>query len=286
MGFLRPKGRKSTKALDGLDVFHSHVQWIKGHVPYQSQTGLARVHAWFNHWADRVANTTVLQAASNPLFQDLCASYRSSVALARELTSFQAGVGMIFAGEHDAPCPAPVPCLVDVVSIGQVSSVVLASEEIPPAPRPDFSSLMIRWLCGLSFVAQAEFVPLGVLVDMAWVEFFWVFLHTTGVVPPFRFNGDWVCVQDDVSFVFVLLPFLELFLSWKRHLDALFCGVLVPPWAKCLARVSSLGLLGARFTAAGFSGRLQVSLECAQEFSKQLCAAPRISALKLPANVN
>ena len=274
------------EALDGLDVFNSQVQWIKGHVPYQSQSGLARVHAWFNHWADRVANATVLHVASHSLFQDLCASYRSSVALARDLASYQAGVGMIFAGEHEAPSPVPVPCFVDVKSVGPVSSVTAASEEIPPAPRPDFASLLVRWLCGLSFVAQVDFVPIGVLADMSWVELFWVFLHTTGVVPPFRFNGDWVCVRDDVSFVFVLPPFLELFRSWKRHLDVLFRGTLVAPWARCLPRVGSLGLLGARFQAAGFVGRFQVSLECAQEFSTQLCAAPRISALKLPATVN
>ena len=53
-----------------------------------------------------------------------------------------------------------------------------------------------------------------------------------------------------------------------------------------MCRVGSLGLLGARFQAAGFVGRFQVSLECAQEFATQLCAAPRVSALKLPASVN
>ena len=274
------------ESLDGLDVSNSEVCWIKGHGPYQSQTGLAKVHAWFNHWADRVANTTVLQVASHPLFQDLCTSYKTSAVLARDLASYQAGVGMIFAGEHDAPTPVTVPCFVDVKPLGQASSVTVTVEVIPPAPRPDFASLLVRWLCGLSFVAQVDFVPIGVLGDMSWVELFWVFLHTTGVVPPFRFNGKWVCLQDDVSFVFVLPPFLELFRSWKRHLDVLLCSTLVVPWVKCVPRVGSLGLLGARFHAAGFVGRFQVSLECAQEFATQLCAAPRVSALKLPASVN
>ena len=37
------------------------------------------------------------------MFQDLCSEFCQKSVLARDLASFQAGVGMIFAGEHDAP---------------------------------------------------------------------------------------------------------------------------------------------------------------------------------------
>ena len=83
------------ESLDGLDADKSDVIWVKGHASYQACYGLSKIHAWFNHWADRTAHATVMQAAKHPLFQDLCAEFRKKVSLARDLASYQAGVGMI-----------------------------------------------------------------------------------------------------------------------------------------------------------------------------------------------
>ena len=55
------------------------------------------------------------------------------------------------------------------------------------------------------------------------------------------------------------------------------CGTPVP-------RVASLSTLGGRFSGAGFT--VSLPLSCVQEFVLQLCAAPRVSALRLPASAN
>ena len=37
------------------DLDFVQVHWVKGHVNYHTASGLDRIHAWFNHWADMVA---------------------------------------------------------------------------------------------------------------------------------------------------------------------------------------------------------------------------------------
>ena len=273
------------ESLDGLDADKSDVFWVKGHVSYQTCSGPSRIHAWFNHWADRTAHATVMQVAKHPLFQDLCTEFRKKVSLARDLASYQAGVGMIFASEKDAPSALPPVVLSSLTPIGQVSQIC-TSGCLPPVPVPAFCAQLLDWFRGLSISDAVRASPLGDLEDMAWVELFWGFVHCTGTVPPFRYNGDWVCVGDDPCLVFVLPSFLELFRSWKLHLDALLrAGVLLLPGER-RSRVTSLSALGGRFAGAGFSGRVSLPLTCLQEFALQLCAVPRVSALRLPASAN
>ena len=80
---------------------------------------------------------------------------------------------------------------------------------------------------------------------------------------------------------------LVLFRSWKLNLDLLLCGGrLSLPWEGLVSKAASLGTLGARFSGGGFVGRASVTLSLVQGFSLQLCAAPRLSALRLPSSVN
>ena len=275
------------ESLDGLDLSESGVTWIKGHVAYASVVGLPKVHAWFNHWVDQVAKQTLLQLAGNPVYCDLCSSFRVTVSLARDLASYQAGVGMMFAGEHDAPVTPSMTPVLEIHSPEPTAGFQVSDVPVPPTPRPDFCSALIRWFETLSFVPSVQVIPHGVLEDIAWIEFFWIFVSVTGIVPPFRYNGDWVSLRDDPAFHFVLPPFLALFRTWKRSVDVLQAsGVLSVPWGRCKNRVSSLPLLGSRFSGAGFGGRVVCPLSTLQQFTVQLCAAPRISALRLPAVVN
>ena len=62
-------------------------------------------------------------------------------------------------------------------------------------------------------------------------------------------------------------------------------GIIVFSWRK-VSKVASLSAFGGRFAGGGFVGRASLSLACLQEFVVQLCAAPRVSALRLPASVN
>ena len=152
--------------------------------------------------------------------------------------------------------------LSSLTPFGQVSQFRI-SGSLPPVPVPAFCVQLLGWFRGLSISDATRASPLGDLVDMAWVELFWGFVHCTGTVPPFRYNGDWVCVGDDPCLVFVLPSFLELFRSWKLHLDALLrAGVLLLPGER-RSRVTSLSALGGRFAGAGFSGRVSLPLAVA-----------------------
>ena len=274
------------ESLDGLDAANSDIVWIKGHVPYNSQVGQSKIHAWFNHWADRVAHTTVLQLSRHPIYQDLCTEFRLKSGLARDLASYQAGVGMIFAGEYDAPCVQKPLIVEELTFVGPVTPCVPLAVPLPPTPVPSFCSILVDWFRGLTWSPSIHVRPHGVLEDMSWIELFWGFVHSTGTIPPFRYNGDWVSVRDDPCLVFVVPRFLELFRSWKLHLDALLRSGVLPPFGTLVPRVTSLSALGGRFAGAGFTGRVSLPLSCVQEFVVQLCAAPRLSALRLPASAN
>eukprot|EP00438_Fugacium_kawagutii_P016740 Skav228873 [mRNA] locus=scaffold2395:14920:17568:+ [translate_table: standard] len=54
--------------LEQVDVTHADIHWIPGHQKWESCDGPARVHAWFNQWADKVAKQA-LQTHQTPLFQ-------------------------------------------------------------------------------------------------------------------------------------------------------------------------------------------------------------------------
>eukprot|EP00435_Cladocopium_sp_Y103_P058162 s518_g20.t1 len=73
-----------------VDLEDAQVHWIKGHVDYKKVAGPARVHAWFNHWADAAAKQA-LQGHFNPLFKAVLCDFQRLSRLARDLHQFQAG---------------------------------------------------------------------------------------------------------------------------------------------------------------------------------------------------
>ena len=276
-----------SESLDGLDLASSSVAWIRSHRDYTKLQGFDRVTAWFNHWADRAADQVVQSLAQDLLYQDFSCEYLKSLQQARDLASFQAGIGLIFGNEPDAPVQA-TPLIIDAVTHEGIPVVAAFCPEVSAAlPSLRFGDLLANWIVSLRFFSVTRVVPLGELCDTSWVELFWCFLADVGVLPPFRRFGEWVWAQDDNSLLFVLPPFLVLFRSWKLHLDILLrSGRLSMPWEGLVPKVASLGTLGARFSAGGFVGRASVAHSLVQGFCLQLCAAPRLSALRLPASVN
>eukprot|EP00435_Cladocopium_sp_Y103_P049129 s90_g14.t1 len=55
-------------AARGTNLDNAQVHWIKGHVDYRKATGLARLHAWYNHWADLAAKRA-LKGHFTPLYK-------------------------------------------------------------------------------------------------------------------------------------------------------------------------------------------------------------------------
>ena len=193
---------------------------------------------------------------------------------------------MIFAGEYDASCVQTPLIIAELTFVGPVTPCVPLAVPLPPIPVPSFCAILIDWFRCLIWFPSIHVRLHGVLEDMSWIEPFWGFVHSSGTIPPFRYNGDWVSVRDDPCLVFVVPRFLEFFRSWKFHWDVLLRSGILPSFGILVPRVASLSSLGGRFAGAGFTGRVSLPLSCVQEFVLQLCAAPRVSALCFPTSVN
>ena len=86
----------------GTDLQFAQVHWIKGHMNHRAVSGVDKIHAWINHWADQAAKQA-LKGHFLPLYQHVSRDFRKKLQLARDLFSFQAGVAMPFANDKDAP---------------------------------------------------------------------------------------------------------------------------------------------------------------------------------------
>ena len=80
-------------AARGTNLDNAQVHWIKGHVDYRKATGLARLHAWYNHWADLAAKRA-LKGHFTPLYKAVVQDFQRLSKLIRSLHQFQAGVGL------------------------------------------------------------------------------------------------------------------------------------------------------------------------------------------------
>ena len=261
------------ESLDGFDLACSSVTWIRSHRNYLQLQGTDRVTAWFNHWADRAADQVVQSLSLDPLYEDFSGGYLRSLQQARDLASFQAGTGFIFGNDElDAPVDRPPIVIEQLIPEGIPATVSVDSAVSVALPSQRFCDVLAKWLVSFSFVC-----------DTSWVELFWYFLADVGVLPPFRRFGEWVWAQDASSLLFVLPPpVLVLFRPWKLHLNLLLSGGRLSLfWGGLVSKAASLGTLGARFSAGGFVGRGHASVG-----SGQLCAAPRLLVLRLPASVN
>eukprot|EP00438_Fugacium_kawagutii_P005711 Skav208065 [mRNA] locus=scaffold936:122039:130199:+ [translate_table: standard] len=272
--------------LQGATVASCAITWVPSHKDYRKLSGIERVHAWFNGCVDKIARESA-RLAICPLFLDLVAQVDLLRQAATQLASFQAGVAKIFANERtETPDREPsLPGdLVPQAPVQVPSEVVL---DFSSVPCPSFARQLLQWLLSLRWTPSAiDPASRQIWSDTSFLELFWAFVWSTGVLPPFRHDGAWVLPQDDPLLIFVQPSFCVLFRSWKRQLDILVRLGFIPCWASARSVTASAGSLGARFPCPGVDGRALVPFESLLSLAAALRCARRLSALALPITVN
>eukprot|EP00438_Fugacium_kawagutii_P016812 Skav203771 [mRNA] locus=scaffold206:191880:212068:+ [translate_table: standard] len=273
-------------SLQGADVTQSFITWVPSHRDYRRLDGLHRIHAWFNGCADKVAKESARLAVC-PLFTGLAAQVDLLRQAATQMATYQAGVAKMFANER-VERSARVSSLRDtLVPQSPVCSPVSVDLDLSAIPCPAFARQFLRWLLSLQWTASAlDPVAQSTWVDTSFLELFWAFVWSTGILPPFRHDGVWVLPQDDPLLAFVQPSFCVLFRSWKRQLDLLIRLGFVPCWTSVLSVTASAGLLGASFPCPGVAGRALVPHESLMSLAAALQCAHRLSALALPVTVH
>ena len=117
--------------------------------------------------------------------------------------------------------------------------------------------------------------------DLSWLELFWGFIHDTLVLPPFRFGGRWVTLDDDVALSFVLPSLKVLFRTWRCCVDALVRGGMQVPWGP-VPSVASVSELGARFVCPGISGHVVLPRAALVDLSFQFARSRCLADLRIP----
>lgn len=116
------------------------ITWVPAHRDYRKLSGMERVHAWFNHCVDQVANQSA-RLSSTPLHRDLVAQVQLLTQAATQLATYQAGVGRIFANQHEDVQP----------SLARFSGTL----------RPEGPIFSVLWRPAL--ICQVPFTPLLVV---------------------------------------------------------------------------------------------------------------------------
>jgi len=214
--------------LRGTDVDCVQVHWVKGQLNYRNATGVTKIHAWFNHWADLAAKKA-LQGHLSPLYKAVLQDFQKKMALARDVFSFQAGAALIFANDKDSP-QVREPVVIDQVrQIGTLSYLVIVEDLHPVVCHKGFAMSLLNWMREIRWAPFGFADELGPLQDTSWLELFWGCVHDTSVLPAFLHYHDWVWVQDDPSLEFAIPSFVTMFRTWKRTFDGILrSGVSVP----------------------------------------------------------
>ena len=204
----------------GCIPFGVKVVWIKGHVNWPKSFGLQKVHAWFNHWADRTAGAASHWVAQLPVYQSFVQRFFRQRRLARWVHEYQSRVAFVFASKDVVEVCPPVEVTIKE-GVGPFFSVSEVCLEDCAVSHVGFASKLVSWLSNLKWytgsVGREE-------SDLSWLELFWGFIHDTLVLPPFRYGGRWVTLDDDVAFSFVLPSLKVLFRTWRCCVDALVRG--------------------------------------------------------------
>eukprot|EP00438_Fugacium_kawagutii_P016749 Skav228882 [mRNA] locus=scaffold2395:202260:205295:+ [translate_table: standard] len=273
-------------SLQGADSSQCSVTWVPAHRDYRLQQGMARAHSWFNGCVDKVAREAS-RSAICPLFSGLASQVDLLRQAAVQLATFQAGVAKLFANEDFTFSPRSSTYSGNLVPLAPLQLPSAFHPDLSAVPCPTFARDLASWLGTLQWTASARDPSSDVLwTDTSFLELFWAFVWSTGVLPPFRHDGVWVLPQDDPLLAFVQPSFCVLFRSWKRQLDILVRLGFVPCWTSVCPSVSSAGHLGAAFACPGVIGRAILPHECLMSLASALQCVRRLSALALPVTVN
>ena len=266
--------------LEGLadcELGSLHFQWVKGHASWRKKQGIARLHAWYNHWADRAAAEAGKWVAGLPAFHSLIRNYMVRKRLSRLVHDYQVQVAFTFAQKVKIEHPEPV-AVTFRNGCGLPLSPYGSCIEGTAFKHEGFARKLASWLEGLRWFPSAVGLP---HCDISWLELFWGFIRDTSCLPPFRVGSSWVSVDDDITFGFALPSVKALFRTWRCCFDSLVRGGLVVPWV-VLPTTQSAAELGARFACPGVSGHVALSCDVRMDLSFQFARSRCLADLRIP----
>eukprot|EP00438_Fugacium_kawagutii_P029808 Skav231476 [mRNA] locus=scaffold1100:567379:568467:+ [translate_table: standard] len=266
--------------LDGVELEDCMVTWIPSHKDRRQCEGVARAHPCFNHWADQAAKAA-LQSQRTALYLSHVQAWEKRQPLVLALARYHSAVAQMFVqASPDDPPSVPV-CIANVTHPGRPEFCSFP-EVLPPSRHAHFLSDLARWLSAKPWTPSAHIPGLGTLTDMSWLELFWGFLWDTRGYPPFLFQGEWVCVSDDLVHFFVLPSTWTLLRTFVRFVGILLKAGVSRPWGHTLSQVNSVTILGSRFVCAGFPGRIALGVDVLRSLSDVLATCSKVTALRLP----
>ena len=261
----------------GCTPFGVKVIWIKGHVNWRKASGLRKVHAWFNHWADQIAGAASHWVTRLPVYQSFVQRFFRQRRLARWVHEYQSRVAFVFASTDVVEVRAPAEVTVKE-GVGPFFSVSDVCLEECAVSHVGFASKLVSWLSNLKWYTGSVDREES---DLSWLELFWGFIHDTLVLPPFRYGGRWVTLEDDVALSFVLPSLKVLFRTWRCCVDALVRGGMQVPWGP-VPSVASVTVLGARFVCPGISGHVVLPRAALVDLSFQFARSRCLADLRIP----
>ena len=137
--------------LEGLaecELGSLHFRWVKGHTSWKKTHGLARLHAWYNHWADRAAAEAGKWVFELPAYHSLVRRYMARRRISRLVHDYQVQVAFTFAQKDKIEHPEPVPVTFRV-GFGFPLSPYGACIEGAAFKHEGFARKLVRWLEGL-----------------------------------------------------------------------------------------------------------------------------------------
>ena len=258
----------------------ARLRWVRGHMNWRTCVGPDKVDAWFNHWADRAANAPLFWCSRFCLpFRELIREFRALRQRATRIHLLHAKIGLHFSSVKSSSAPTEVIAVPQWYGYGVPQMCGFVDVHACGVCHLGFARKLLQWLGSLTFYERSS---CGVRTDTSWLELFWLFLHTTSLIPPVAVEGSWRTVDDDENLLFVLPPFRVLFRTWKRILDGLVRGGLSLPVGPLVARVNSIGLFGGRFPCPGFGGFVPLVSEAADGLAVQLSEASCLRDLRIP----
>ena len=178
----------------GIVLHDSHICWMKGHVKYRTATGIGKIHAWFNHWADQVAKEA-LRGHFTQLYTQVARDFRASLTFA--------GAALLFANDQDAPVVKPPVQFGAIAMIGPSFRLTFPADIQPVVCHQGFARSLLNWMREIRWTRAASVEGLGLFQDTSWLEIFWGYVHDTSALPAFLYYHEWVWVRDDPSLEFV-----------------------------------------------------------------------------------
>ena len=228
-------------------------------------------------WADRTAGAATHWITCLPVYQNFIQRFFRQRRIARWVHEYQTRVAFVFASTDTVEVHVPVE-VVPGEGVGPFFSVSDVRIEDCAVTHTGFARKLVSWLSSLKWYTGSVDRE---VCDLSWLGLFWGFIHDTHVLPPFRYGGRWVTMDDDVAYGFVLPSVKVLFRTWRCCVDALVRGGMLVPWGAVPSTASTVRL-GARFVCPGISGFVALSHIALVDLSFQFAKSRCLADLRIP----